>query len=294
MNEVLNCTKSEIHDLIFHMSKIFDIVRLVDPISMTVYTMVDDKILEEPYRCYRVWKKQDRCDNCISIKCYLNHKKYTKFEFVGNGMYYVMTQNVYVEQKEYVLEIVNEVKDTVLVNAYGSNEFIDRITNYNKKIYEDELTSLKNRRYLNDRFDLFVDSSVKENTSLSAVMMDIDDFKTINDVNGHLFGDAVLKKTAQTLISNFSVSRGDIIVRYGGDEFFIALKSISRQLLEQRIKTIQKALKEQEYPVSISAGVYYQDVVQDKDTVSIIDKADKALYRVKKEYKGKYTFFDEQ
>lgn len=130
-----------------------------------------------------------------------------------------------------------------------------------------------------------MDSTFKENTSLSAVMMDIDDFKTIHDVNGHLFTDAVIKKTAQTLISNFSVSRGDIIVRYGGDEFFIALKNISRPLLEQRIKTIQKALKEQEYPVSISAGIYYQDVVQDKD---------KALYRVKKEYKGKYTFFDEQ
>ena len=83
-------------------------------------------------------------------------------------------------------------------------------------------------------------------------MMDIDDFKTIHDVNEHLFTDAVIKKTAQTLISNFSVSRGDIIIRYGGDEFFIALKNISRQLLEQRIKTIQKALKEQEYPVSIS------------------------------------------
>ena len=149
-------------------------------------------------------------------------------------------------------EIVNEVQDTVLVNAYGSNEFIDRITNYNKKIYEDELTSLKNRRYLNDRFDLLVDSTFKENTSLSVVMMDIDDFKTIHDVNEHLFTDAVIKKTAQTLISNFSVSRGDIIIRYGGDEFFIALKNISRQLLEQRIKTIQKALKEQEYPVSIS------------------------------------------
>lgn len=150
-------------------------------------------------------------------------------------------------------EIVNEVQDTVLVNAYGSNEFIARITNYNKKIYEDELTLLKNRRYLNDKFDLLVDSTFKENTSLS-VVMDIDDFTIINDVNGYLFTDAVIKKTAQTLISNFSVSRGDIIVRYGGDEFFIALKNISRPLLEQRIKTIQKALKEQEYPVSISAG----------------------------------------
>ena len=97
-----------------------------------------------------------------------------------------------------------------------------------------------------------MDSTFKENTSLSVVMMDIDDFKTIHDVNEHLFTDAVIKKTAQTLISNFSVSRGDIIIRYDGDEFFIALKNISRQLLEQRIKTIQKALKEQEYPVSIS------------------------------------------
>ena len=77
-----------------------------------------------------------------------------------------------------------------------------------------------------------MDSTFKENTSLSAIMMDIDDFKTINDVNGHLFTYAVIKKTAQTLISNFSVSRGDIIVRYGGDEFFIALKNISRPLLE--------------------------------------------------------------
>ncbi len=73
MNETVNCNKSEIHDLIFHMSKIFDIVRLVDLISMTAYTIVDDKIISEPYKC----------ENCIAIKCYLQHKKYTKFEFVG-------------------------------------------------------------------------------------------------------------------------------------------------------------------------------------------------------------------
>ena len=83
MNETVNCNKSEIHDLIFHMSKIFDIVRLVDLISMTAYTMVDDKIISEPYKCYIVWKKQERCENCIAIKCNLQHKKYTKFEFVG-------------------------------------------------------------------------------------------------------------------------------------------------------------------------------------------------------------------
>lgn len=57
-------------------------------------------------------------------------------------------------------------------------------------------------------------------------MIDIDDFKIINDTYGNVEGDKTIKFVAQLLQQNFSLDRGDIIVRYGVDEFFVALKNI--------------------------------------------------------------------
>lgn len=91
--------------------------------------------------------------------------------------------------------------------------------------YKDRLTNLWNRRYLYIRLGNELKGLGKNNV-LSLAIMDVDNFKSINDTFGHIFGDKVLKKVASVLQS--SLRKKDILVRWGGEEFIIILPETDR------------------------------------------------------------------
>ena len=86
-------------------------------------------------------------------------------------------------------------------------------------VYIDDLTGVLNRRYLYDRLHYEVEMAERENTSLWMAVIDIDDFKAINDTYGHLEGDNILREVAS--IFRRSVRATDKVIRFGGDEFVI-------------------------------------------------------------------------
>ena len=182
--------KAHFQELVAEMSQLFDVVRLVDPISMTAYTIEDGMLHAQPDSCFHVWNKAARCENCVSARCFMECERYSKFEFIGSDIYHVVAQPVEVDGERYVLEVVTASNDNVLLSAFGNNEFVDRVTTFNRKMYTDDLTGLSNRRYLDERLDILINRSVLDGTPLSVVMLDIDDFKGINDSLGHLAGDS--------------------------------------------------------------------------------------------------------
>ena len=279
-----NCAvygKEKIAQIIADASKFFDVVRLVDPISMTVYSFENGELVAQQGGCHRVWGKEDRCENCISAKCFMDERRYSKFEFVDQDIYHVVAQCVEIDGKRYVLEVVTESNDDVLLSAFGTNDFVDRITAFNRKVYADELTGLSNRRCMNDRFAILADSAQREGASLAVVMADIDDFKLINDTHGHLAGDEALQVAAKTLLGCFKPSKDDIVARYGGDEFFVALKGVSREDLRQRTEDVLARISGCEPGITLSVGVYFQQEVRLADPKPIIRRADEAMYTAK-------------
>ena len=273
--------KEKIAQIIADASKFFDVVRLVDPISMTVYSFENGELVAQQGGCHRVWGKEDRCENCISAKCFMDERRYSKFEFVDQDIYHVVAQCVEIDGKRYVLEVVTESNDDVLLSAFGTNDFVDRITAFNRKVYADELTGLSNRRCMNDRFAILADSAQREGASLAVVMADIDDFKLINDTHGHLAGDEALQVAAKTLLGCFKPAKDDIVARYGGDEFFVALKGVSREDLRQRTEDVLARISGCEPGITLSVGVYFQQEVRLADPKPIIRRADEAMYTAK-------------
>ena len=273
--------KEQIAQVIDDASNFFDVVRLVDPISMNVYSFEGGELVAQQGGCHRVWGKEDRCENCISAKCFMDERRYTKFEFIDQDIYHVIAQCVEVEGARYVLEVVTESHDDVLLSAFGTNDFVDRITTFNRKVYADELTGLSNRRCMNDRFAILVDSAQREGASLAVVMADIDDFKLINDTYGHLAGDEALQFAAKTLLECFEPTDDDIIARYGGDEFFVALKGISREDAKRRTESVLARIGGYEPGITVSMGAYFQEDVRIDDPKSIIRRADEAMYTAK-------------
>ena len=197
-----------------------------------------------------------------------------------------------VDGKRYVLEVVTASNDNVLLSAFGNNEFVDRVTTFNRKMYTDDLTGLSNRRYLDERLDILINRSVLDGTSLAVVMLDIDDFKGINDCLGHLAGDKALSQVADALREALAPTAEDILARYGGDEFIAALRNVSEAELERRLRSIPPIEVDEGMRVTFSVGAYYQERVENLDAQALIQRADRAMYDAKA--MGKNSFAVEE
>lgn len=132
----------------------------------------------------------------------------------------------------------------------------------------------------------------------AVIIIDLDNFKQVNDRYGHLFGDAVLTMVAKEIKKLFRSQ--DIVSRIGGDEFLVVMRGISdRKLLESRcqrlLENFQNILKNQrnKLPLSCSIGVALSPE-HGKTYYELFNKADQALYWAKAEGKNNFVFYDEE
>lgn len=148
----------------------------------------------------------------------------------------------------------------------------------------DKLTGLANRR----AFDLLLPQAIREqkraNTSLIAILIDIDNFKTVNDSLGHLAGDSVIRQVAETIKGTLRDS--DIICRWGGEEFLVVIKGVMEAQGLQLAEKIRSAVEtgifrvgDKIIPVTISLGFAVHGTDETPD--QLISRADTALYAAK-------------
>jgi len=128
-------------------------------------------------------------------------------------------------------------------------------------------------------------------------MIDIDHFKKFNDTYGHSCGDVVLKQVAKTIQE--TIRSIDLAARYGGEEFCVLLPDTDAQharVIAERIRlNVSKSVTEYEglsLKVTVSLGVAQYDYQRDISGKSIIDRADKALYRSKQDGRNRVSVSD--
>jgi diguanylate cyclase (GGDEF)-like protein len=166
----------------------------------------------------------------------------------------------------------------------------------NARLYEDArnladrdpLTGFYNHRFLHERLGEEVVRTQRARRSMSVLMLDLDDFKLVNDTFGHLFGDRVLTWTAELIRSTLRAS--DIPARYGGDEFAIILPETDADEARIAADRILNAFRDNAFvgelrgPVPIGASIGVATFPADGRTATeLIAAADQALYRVKRE-----------
>jgi len=246
------------------------------------------KTLEEEYGYG--WAKgvhKDDLDRCVKI--YMDHfKKREKFEMDYRLM-----------RKDGEYRWINDRGVPFFSSTGDFLGFIGSCMDVTEKIegqmlkemaQNDSLCNTYNRQYSQQLLEYEFGLAMKNSLPLSILMLDIDDFKSINDRYGHAAGDAVLKAVANTIKK--VIRESDILGRYGGDEFVVGLVRINCQdaiLLARRI-CIAVANTEKMVPdfpraeVSVSIGV---KCLENEQTLEeLIRSADRKLYEAKKEGKN--------
>jgi len=165
----------------------------------------------------------------------------------------------------------------------------------NARLYEearsladrDPLTGFYNHRYLHERFGEEILRAQRSQQPLSVLMLDLDDFKLVNDTFGHLFGDQVLAWTAEVIRSTLRAS--DVPARYGGDEFAILLPDTPREAAERTAERIRDAFAAAAFDggsrrsvavgVAVGAATFPTD---GRTATELIAVADAGLYREKR------------
>ena len=193
-----------------------------------------------------------------------------------------------------------------LTTKYENQNLVDELSSANRRLeefaYIDPLTGLTNRRWFREQAEGALERCHRHANRLAILLIDLDNFKEVNDTLGHETGDKILivvakrLKSALRLSDSLALSSGDT-ARYGGDEFILLLEDFAK--IEDVVKATERILQEVNEPIvlndhsfnpgcSIGVSIYPDDSLS---MANLIRQADVALYQAKQSGKGCTRFF---
>ena len=290
MNQSTAMTQQESEVMIRELSKVFDVVRLLDEETLETGNIKDVTDAEGfPCKCYSFWKKGDNCKNCTSRDAFRKKNEQLKLEYLDANIYQVISKYVEIDGKPYVMELINQMNADAVMDEDGRNELIKQLSGYNRELYTDALTGIYNRRYYEERIR-------NSNMSAGVAMIDLDDFKIYNDTFGHDAGDLALTTVVGIIKDN--VRRTDMLIRMGGDEFLLVMPDIGEQAFADKLNQIQGKIHSSKVPgysqlrLSVSIGGVLSG--SGSTVEKAIRKADQFMYQAKTCKNMVVTEHDEQ
>lgn len=183
--------------------------------------------------------------------------------------------------------ILRDAKDLLEQIALSHHAAESKAQALGQQIMKDPMTGVYNRMYLDRGLNDRLATAIRRRTPIGLMFVDIDRFKQINDQFGHRAGDEAIQQVASILEK--CVRRSDAVVRYGGDEFLVALPRVRQtefsEICQQVLDRIRcTAYGEDEFDLTVSLGaVFYQPDRGDmQDANWLIDRADHAMYEAKR------------
>jgi len=281
----------EIKDKLDFFHRMYDSVRLVDPVNKKVIDYRDSSLDETKEICYSYWSNGKICDNCISVRAYREGKSFFKLERAKEAVMLVTAVTVDNASRPVVLELMKNTTDSMLVGEgnYNDGKMLNRfVREINDIIVRDSLTSLYNRRFVDERLPIDVVSAALKSQPLSVCFIDMDNFKTLNDLYGHDMGDQAIKSAADVITKHIRSER-DWAARYGGDEFLLCLNNANEDQahsiasrIQDCIEKIPSRLKVENVNISISFGIETMKDVP-RTAEELICLADRKMYKAKSE-----------
>ncbi|MCG3176641.1 MAG: hypothetical protein MOGMAGMI_01599 [Candidatus Omnitrophica bacterium] len=162
----------------------------------------------------------------------------------------------------------------------------------------DDVTGLYNHRHILEELQKEIERSRRHGRGICGIMVDLDDFKSVNDTYGHLVGDLLLKEFARTL--NEAVRSIDIVGRYGGDEFLLLLPETTAASAIEVAERVRSRIQSTAFVrgrvpggvrVTASLGLFAYQTLEELDAGRFVERADQAMMSAKRSGKDRVIFF---
>ena len=199
----------------------------------------------------------------------------------------------YNQPQEIILRIFATTMMTIVFINIILGVIEDLHENLKKAAINDDLTGAYNRKQMNESLKKSIEYKKRYQTSSSLIILDIDNFKAINDTYGHSAGDQILKQLVELLKT--SLRNVDTVFRFGGEEFIILLPETNlaqaKNVADKLCKTISEYPMLEGKPITASLGV--GEVIKDENIDSLLKRCDAALYQAKHMGKNQVMVADE-
>lgn len=248
---------------------------------------------------------QARFKESIQYFQYSNYFLHKHWDFYHNAAAFLQEHMTPTEYKSCMHHLEQRIMDLGNHVSIQNNAYVETLqANYDKieelltQVEElsetDTLTGLRNRRFLESNLTHTLLLAARHRVPVCFAIIDIDHFKMVNDIHGHLAGDYVLKEIAALLMSHFRKS--DVIVRFGGEEFLLVLFDIQLDRAMPMLEEVRAMVEGHPFSyrgtvmnvtISIGATCDAPEAFQETDISTHIAKADAALYRAKNSGRNK-------
>ena len=202
------------------------------------------------------------------------------------------------QKRSYQSYIIASIVFTLILIVFG---LLWQLRNHKKILalsIRDPLSGLYNRRYIFDYINRFINHSSSEKLNLQLIMIDIDDFKQLNDTYGHPFGDQIIRSVARVSIK--ALRTEDVMGRVGGEEFLCVLPRVDSLQANAVAQRIRESISEQIFEtdcgkkVSITVSIGLAGMSpQSSNADELYANADKAMYYSKGKGKNKVTVYED-
>lgn len=217
-----------------------------------------------------------------------------KIQMIDDWITAITSVTLLIGSETYLLEFKQFISSLWHFNTECHNFDNMSIHQIKEMAITDSLTKLYNRRYIDERLPIDMQSSFELDKPISILFIDIDYFKKINDKNGHVAGDQILQDLALLLQKQFNKENG-WVARYGGDEILICLpgctNKVAKRMAHRLRKTIEKtAFRIAKSEVTITCSIGVKTILRDSGVTNISElmiMADKNLYQAKQEGRNK-------
>jgi len=215
---------------------------------------------------------------------YIRYKNLPLKAISGKLIQVEFISNVYLEGKEKVIQC--NIRD-ITKRKQAQDALIKSKARLREQSVRDHLTGLFNRRYLEETLQREILRAERKQSSIGIIMMDVDNFKQLNDTCGHASGDAILQELGSFLLSH--IRGDDIASRYGGDEFVVVLPNTSLEVTQQKAELICESIHEFQFridgkkleslTISLGIAVYPEN---GSTGAALLKTSDDALYQAKR------------
>jgi diguanylate cyclase (GGDEF)-like protein len=222
-------------------------------------------------------------DHCLSAP-----EKIESFTVLTAGAVLSLLANYSIERGERLNFLLRLRSEDQTMKLEMANQHLLQISN------QDRLTGISNRRHFEETYQLLWNQCIARHCAISVIMIDIDEFKLLNDRYGHSYGDAVLRRVA-TLLGDALRNQGDFVARFGGEEFVVVLPNTpleAARIVADRMRVLieiagRPATDPDPYGVhrwsTVSCGVASTSPRKNMAREDVLAVADKELYRAKSE-----------